>query len=1009
MRLFAVPFLPFVAVLWTSSGSLPGQDARLLKDVSLTPQADSSSLPASFTPVQRGLVFGAWRHDSGRELWFSDGTTAGTTLVRDLVPGADSGYLGPSIGLRGVALFVADDHVHGAELWASDGSAAGTQLIADLRPGADGSSPRDLLAASTFVWFTADDGVHGREVWRTDGTAAGTTLLLDIAPGAAGNVTNLVAVGEELWFCADDGVHGAELWHSDGTTQGTVMVADIEPGAGSSTPGSFAHFGAEVYFAATTVANGRELWRSDGSTAGTALFADIRSGSDSSSPHELVTVDLTLFFVANRGLPFETNELWTLRSGQLTRLRDIDPNIGTRPEQLTAVAGLLYYTAFHSFYGREPWVSDGTATGTHLVGDLNGTFSDSAPSDLRAIGDTLWLCADGIGTGREAFVAHLGIAHPVADLHPGLSSSTPADFALLAQTGEVVFAATSPTVGREPWRSDGTAAGTVLMANIETPIPGSTIGSEPQQMKDALGTLYFTADDGVHGYELWRSDGSESGTRLVADINPAIGGTLPQLQVAIDENLYFGADDGVHGYELWRASPAGAEMVVDVSPGSVSGLGGPLCAIGARMFFAGNDGQSGAELWVTTGTSASTSRIVDLRPGLGSSSPRALTNVSGALYFFADAVGASTLELWRSDGTASGTVMVRDFASGPQLGVLRMVALGRIALFLAGPTTAYELWRSDGTAAGTFKLADLGAGVFGVPPDLAVWNGRAWFEADDGVHGRELWVTDGTLPGTALFADIAAGAAGSDIEVLTAGVDRLWFFAVDARGVAAWCSDGTLAGTQRLIDLAPYPFLLSSLWSIVPTGTRRVCMRAEDPIFGNSLFVSDGTPTGTHRVDVQLAASGPFAEPVAFSNGRLFFVGDDGVHGREPFVYFPGASAQRVGMRCTTTSPAPLLDATDPILGGQSQINATNGPLGSVALLLFGVQTPAPISILGCRVLIDPLAFMPITTPSAAGAMPIPDLPALLGTGLALQTWYLSPAPTLQVASSNAVLLRLGR
>ena len=129
----------------------------------------------------------------------------------------------------------------------SDGTEAGTVLVKDVMPQDDaGSRAEEITPVGKNVFFAADDGVHGRELWVSDGTEGGTAMVDDLNPGPTGSQRfvryepfELGAVGQRLFFTADDGVHGAELWVSDGTPAGTSLVEDINAtAAGTVSPGT---------------------------------------------------------------------------------------------------------------------------------------------------------------------------------------------------------------------------------------------------------------------------------------------------------------------------------------------------------------------------------------------------------------------------------------------------------------------------------------------------------------------------------------------------------------------------------------------------------------------------------------------------------------------------------------------------------------------------------------------------------------------------------------------------
>jgi ELWxxDGT repeat protein len=263
--------------LWLSDGTQQG--TRPLR-----------TFRGSYGPIAAfhdAIFFVADDGEHGYELWRSDGTTAGTQLVRDIGPNssinehtlAACSYKAPElVAWRDRLYFAADDGEHGSELWASDGTTAGTQLVADSSDGRNGSYPMRLIGLPNALLFVAWDTTHGYELWRSDGTRDGTTLVRDIAPDAASGQLRLWSVpgsvlcpvraeladgiqaGDGLLFTARDGERGFELWTSDGTAAGTQLVSDLVPGAGSSTPDSLVGVGGQIMFRAADAQGNVSLW-----------------------------------------------------------------------------------------------------------------------------------------------------------------------------------------------------------------------------------------------------------------------------------------------------------------------------------------------------------------------------------------------------------------------------------------------------------------------------------------------------------------------------------------------------------------------------------------------------------------------------------------------------------------------------------------------------------------------------------------------------------------------------
>src|SRR6476659_3622242 len=376
----------------------------------------------------------------------------------------------------------------------------------------------------------------------------------------------------------------------------------------------------------------------------------------------------------------------------------------------------------------------------------------------------------------------------VADINPTENTEYGSTRELTAFGGLVCFSGNDGFHGEELWCSDGTETGTGMVKDIH-PGPNS---SEPYWFTDVGGTLFFVAKDGAHGRELWRSDGTEAGTEMVKDIYPwetNRWGTRSYVEELTDvgATLFYSAEDGAHGRELWRSdgTEAGTEMVKDIYSGETDRYPGPanstpaqLTYVGGTLFFVAEDAEHGRELWRSDGTEGGTTLLRDFLPGSGSGGAAWLTPVNGTLFFVADDPVHRDDELWRSDGTEAGTQMVigpgwGDSTLGPfaDIGGTLFFATGRL-----GGQGA--LWRSDGTEAGTEMVKGLATEAH--LEEFTDLDGTLYFVAKDAVHGSELWRLDGTALGTEMVGEIYPGSASYPSPVyLTAVGETLFFVASD--------------------------------------------------------------------------------------------------------------------------------------------------------------------------------------------------------------------------------------
>lgn len=368
---------------------------------------------------------------------------------------------------------------------------------------------------------------------------------------------------------------------------------------------------------------------------------------------------------------------------------------------------------------------------------------------------------------------------------------------------------------------------------------------------DETPTMLFSANDGVTGKELWKTDGTPEGTVLVKDINPGAGDSSPTGFTQYNGALYFQANDGVNGRELWKTDGTtdGTVLVKDINPAGVTDKFSNFIFYNDLLFFTAQ-----GRLWQTDGSPDGTVLVKDI--GTGS-----LTSFNGYLYFGAfDANGDGGL--WRTDGTEAGTVLVRlldPVAGGGDTPVIPRPGMSVVAnglLFFRTGNSVYEnhsvLWKSDGTAEGTTKLRGFLPPRVGrqVPVYLIAFNDAVYFNANDGVNGYEVWKSDGTVDGTVMVKDINPDSSVERIPSYPYGPygftvfnDALYFNGNDGvNGTELWKTDGTPEGTIMVKDINP----TNDAYARYPTASNNVLyFQADDSVNGAELWKTDGTEAGT--------------------------------------------------------------------------------------------------------------------------------------------------------------------
>lgn len=740
--------------------------------------------------------------------------------------------------------------------------AAAPYLVKDIEQSGSGggSSPVPIASGPLGTFFSADLPGQGSELWVTDGTETGTRIVREIRAGIAGSAPGPGATlpSGTLLFAADDGVHGRELWRSDGTSSGTEMVKEFNDGLSGGLPHHFASHAGFVYFIGGNVSN---LWRTDGTEAGT--IQAIRSGSIT-DVEEFAFIG-NLVIVAGRRASGGTQGVFS-SAGPNQDPTQLSGLVQAQLDSAVEMAGSLYFIGSGGL-----WRTDGTNSGTRKIKSFSTDAIETQRKRIARAGNRIVFAAEDLTVGTELWVSD-GTSAGTAllkDISAGSDGGAPrsSDPASMVSVGDrVIFAARTAENGRELWVTDGTSTGTRILADIWSG-PPSTFDSFNPAITTLNGVAYFAADDRIHGIELWRSDGSPEGTYLLKDLAPddAVIVSVPRSGepknfLESDGKLFFAARDATHGVELWRTDGVLTEMVRDLNVTTGSSVPRNLFATGGKVYFTVNtlDVDAHDVPWQSDGTASGTFPLSNASTGqLSGAKP--LADCGGFVYFSACNADVGC-ELWRTDGYANGAVLVQDqpFVYGMPYAA---ACAGRKLVYLTPSESGVALHVTEGSPDNTFTLQrahDAGG--------LITWGSSAVFAVynEENVEWR---ITDGTVAGTRTIL------SGSMVPIPMIAIGDRLFFHTGSAVPDLWVTDGTQAGTIKVgefPDTNRYAFTTmgSTLFLIVGPADR------------GALWKSDGTLAGTKRI-ASVFINEPDPEIVAFK-GRLYF----------PAYSFGGAATQ---------------------------------------------------------------------------------------------------------------------
>ena len=818
--------------------------------------------PNSFSVHNNISYFSADDGINGRELWRSDGTPAGTYMVKDINPGQAGADVSGIIAVNGLLYFSAVTNNNGYEPWVSDGTTTGTHMLKDINTGVAGSYPNQFVKVNGSVFFIASLYGYNEQVWKTDGTEGGTMLVKDLQQSGIGqSIFELTAVNDMAYFTAYTWSSGFQLFRSDGTDGGTFLVKQIGYYQYNSlAPMQLTAYNNKLYFSADD-GSGRRLWTSDGTFDGTnyaAGFNDVfmqtdflsinnntpfsilnnilfiagftyTDGSglykyDASNTDGIVLVkDLTFsydidfvvpsdMYVVNDAIYFKVvsntnglhDELWNTKGAADNTLPVKIFISGEQTYNFYNGNGVLYFVKYDNVYGNELWKSNGSDLGTVLVKDIFPGKGASYPYDLTFYNGKLLFSATDINTGSELWVSDgTGTGTSlVKDINNAATSGSDAGYMFkgISSTGNgVIFNAFTPSLGAELYKSDGTNPGTVLLNDIAI----GTDWSYPNSFLYKNNVTYFIDDDAINT-GIYTTNGTTAGLHRITYINNRDIFYVVNFNVADNGLVFYTLGNRFTGaLELWRSdgTEAGTYMLTTNLSYYFNNY---VEIISNTVFFIGGDFATGYELWKSDGTVAGTKMVKDINVGYNGSNPYSLFVYKKELYFGAWYAGLNNA-FWKSDGTEKGTVKLKSI------------------------TPAYY------------------NSYFNTEPQhvFCVSNSTLYFNATDfNVYGAELWKTNGTETGTKLVKDINP-LNYSNPDNLTDVNGTLFFTADDGiHGPELWSSNGTLQSTNMVKDITPY--YGSSLAKLCSAGGKLFFVN--NSVFPATLWSSDGTANNTKQV-----------------------------------------------------------------------------------------------------------------------------------------------------------------
>lgn len=726
------------------------------------------------------IFFRPQQNDTGKELWVSDGTTQGTLLLKDVIPGAESAFPGAGYTFKDKFWFTAKGDSLDDKLWHSDGTTEGTKPAGSVNPEKTDIGGVFFASDDKWLYFTTYSNSLGFRLWRTDGSGNAPEMLTNFTEPTWW-IINMQLIEGNLYLIkksSTPNIAYTKIIKIDPQNfNSTQLVLFVYPSdTYKNVPRKLYPLNGKIYFPGIDFTGKETVWETDGTSAGTKMNLDVPLWYNFDSAENMAVFDDHLYFFTQEVGKYQFMK-YGGSPGTLEVLKDFSLPPYFNP-QFTEWQQQLWW----SYRGQQIWKTDGTVSGT--------TIAIDSFENLRSItlfNDRVYFLANRKNKPATAWYFDQGNNHtPVQVKSNGLAnlSSDISDFAILKD--EAYFWAQDTFKRTEIWTTNGMPSSVHQITDLSFFNGGYDF--TPQPVNDSL--LLFTTQGPDKQRSVWATNTSFNNESTILEL-PLQEHTLQLYGLPEFKTAFFNSSSKV----LYQSEGTAATTVPVLD--NVGPISTPVF-FQDRFFMTAvrND-----TLWLLSsdGTPEHTTLEIPLAATNHYSAYPLLKIMDEHIYFFKEENGK--WNLWKSDGNLQNTQWITAFEHEPGNFPGQITVSGDLLYF----TCQSALWRSDGTSAGTYRIDNQS---YNKVYDILGFRDELYFTAYSDNNGTEIWKSDGSLEGTVLLKDILPGIRSSEPDLSDAASlgDYFWFPAfTEQYGEELWQSDGTPEGTRLAADICPGP------------------------------------------------------------------------------------------------------------------------------------------------------------------------------------------------------------